>query len=74
MTGMTFQEKNFENMISFYRPELMKILASKNEYVAIMGLSEGVQRTLVHNEIIDGRKYRRQISSKARGFLPFTKQ
>ena len=74
MTGMTFQEKNFENMISFYRPELTKILASKNEYVAIMGLSEGVQRTLVHNEIIEGRKYRRRISSKARGFLPFTKQ
>jgi len=74
MTGMTFQEKNFENMISFYRPELMKILSSKKEYVAIMDLSKGVQRTLVHNEIIAGRKYRRRISSKARSFLPNTKQ
>ena len=74
MTGMTFQEKNFENMISFYTPELMKILSSKKEYVAIMGLSKGVQRTLVHNEIIAGRKYRRRISSKARSFLPNTKQ
>lgn len=74
MTGMTFQEKNFENMISFYTPELMKILSSKKEYVAIMDLSKGVQRTLVHNEIIAGRKYRRRISSKARSFLPNTKQ
>jgi hypothetical protein len=26
MTGMTFQEKTFNNMVIFYKPELMKIL------------------------------------------------
>ena len=31
MTGMTFQEKNFENMVNYYRPELTKIIGSKDE-------------------------------------------
>jgi len=70
MTGMTFQEKNFENMVNFYKPELVKILESENEYIAIMDLAKSVQRVLAHNEIITGRKYRRQISLKARGYLP----
>jgi len=70
MTGMTFQEKNFENMVNFYKPELVKILESENEYIAIMELAKNVQRVLAHNEIITGRKYRRQISLKARGYLP----
>jgi hypothetical protein len=70
MTGMTFQKKNFENMVSYYRPELIKILRSKDENAAIMGLSKSVQRTLVRNEIIDGFTHRRQISFKARNYLP----
>jgi hypothetical protein len=70
MTGMTFQERNFENMVDFYKPELVKILESENEYIAIMDLAKNVQRVLVHNEIITGRKCRRQISLKARGYLP----
>jgi hypothetical protein len=70
MTGMTFQKKNFENMVSYYRPELIKILRSKDENAAIMGLSKSVQRTLVRNEIIDGFTHSRQISFKARNYLP----
>jgi hypothetical protein len=70
MTGLTFQKKNFENMVSYYRPELIKILRSKDENAAIMGLSKSVQRTLVRNEIIDGFTHRRQISFKARNYLP----
>ncbi len=73
MSGMSITDKNFENMVNFYRPELMKILESKDEYVAITNLSKSVQRTLLHNEIIAGRKYRRQISSRARGYLPHVK-
>ena len=69
MTGMTFQEKNFENMISFYRSELMKILKSKNESKAIMNLPKNVQRSLKRNGIIDGQKKMRKISSKAREYL-----
>jgi hypothetical protein len=70
MTGMTFQEKNFENMVSYYRPELIKVLRSKDENAAIMGLSKSVQKTLTRNEITDGLTNRRRISSKARILLP----
>ena len=40
MTGMTFQEKTFNNMVIFYKPELMKILRSGDQYAAIMKLPE----------------------------------
>ena len=70
MTGLTFQEKNFENMVFYYRPELIEILGSEDEALAIMGLSKSVQRTLARNKIIDGLKFSRQISSKARDYLP----
>ena len=70
MTGITFKKKNFENMVSYYRPELIKILRSKDENAAIMGLSKSVQRTLARNEITDGFTNRRKISFKARYYLP----
>jgi len=70
MTGKTFQEKNFENMVYFYRPELIKILGSEDETIAIMVLPKSVQRTLARNKIINGLKFNRQISSKARNYLP----
>jgi transposase len=70
MTGMTFQKKNFENMVNYYRPELIKILRSKDENAAIMRLPKNVQRTLTRNEITDGLTNKRQISSKARDYLP----
>ena len=65
MTGMTFQEKNFENMVNYYRPELTKIIGSKDENAGIMRLPKNVQRALTRNEIIIGHKKWRQISSKA---------
>jgi len=70
MTGMSFQEKSFENMINFYRPELIKIMMSRDESIAIAGLSKNIQKVLRHNEIIAGGKYRRKITSKARSYLP----
>ena len=70
MTGKTFQEKNFENMLYYYRPELIEILESEDEAIAIMGLPTSVQRTLARNKIINGLKFKRQISSKARDYLP----
>ena len=70
MTGMTFQEKNFENMVHYYRPELIKILKSKDENEGIMALPKSVQRTLARNEITNGFTNSRQISSKARNYLP----
>jgi len=52
MTGMTLKEKTFSNMMSFYEPELIKILESKNECVAIRDLPKSVRRTLKRNGII----------------------
>jgi hypothetical protein len=52
VTGMTFKEKTFSNMMSFYRPELMKILKSKDECAEIRNLSKSVRKTLKHNGII----------------------
>jgi len=73
MTGMTFQMKNFENMVNYYGPELVKILRSKDENAAIMKLPKSVQRTLKRNEITNGSTNKRQISSKARELLPFVR-
>jgi hypothetical protein len=74
MTGMTFQEKNFENMVNYYRPELIKIIGSKDENAGIMHLPKNVQRALTRNEIIIGHKKWRQISSKARDQLQLSRK
>ena len=69
MTGKTFQEKNFENMISYYRAELDTIYKSKDEFAAITHLSDGTRKTLKRNEILTGYRSRVQLSEKARSFL-----
>jgi len=70
MTGMTFQEKTFDNMMNFYRPELIRVIESRDETVAITNLDKSIQRVLKHNDIISGGKNRRRITSKARAHLP----
>jgi hypothetical protein len=70
MTGMTFQEKTFNNMIIFYKPELMRILRSGDQYAAIMKLPKSVRRTLLHNGIITNRRLKGEITSRARACLP----
>jgi len=52
MTGMTFKEKTFNNMMSFYKPELTKILNAENECAAIRDLPNSVRKTLKRNGII----------------------
>jgi hypothetical protein len=69
MIGMTIEEKNFENVVNFYRSELMKILKSKNEELAIKGLSKSVRKSFENNEIIDWRTNTHLISSKVRAYL-----
>jgi hypothetical protein len=57
MTGMTFKEKSFRNMIEFYKPELKKIIESEKQYIAIMNLPKNIRRVLKNNGIIAyGRK------------------
>jgi transposase len=68
MTGMTFQEKTFQNMIHFYGDELRKILGSEDQSTAIGRLPKDVRRALVHNEIITKRS-RCEITASARRYM-----
>ncbi len=69
MTGLTFQEKNFENMINYYKAELQRIYESRDECTAITGLSRDIRKTLMRNEILTGDKSRNQLTAKARDYL-----
>ena len=74
MTGMTFQEKTRNNMMSFYRPELKKILKSENQGDAIRELPNSVRKTMKRNGLItSGWKYL-QITDYARSILSKTPQ
>jgi hypothetical protein len=52
-------------MIDFYRPELMKVLGSGDQYSAIMDLPKSVRRTLIQNGIITNRRRKREITLRA---------
>ena len=69
MTGMTFQEKSFRNMIDFNRHALMKILNSKNQHAAIMSLPKSIRKTLKRNGIITGRWHKCEITLMALDYL-----
>jgi spore germination protein YaaH len=69
MTGMTFQEKNFENMINYYKAELDLIYKSKDEFTAITGLSGDIRKTLKRNDILTGHRGKIQLTAKARDYL-----
>ena len=69
MTGKTFQEKNFENMINYYKVELQRIYKSQDERIAISSLSKNVRRTLKRNDITTGHGRREKLSGKTRDYL-----
>ena len=69
MTGLTIDEKMFQNMISFYKPELKKVMNSNNESNAISKLSNKVRKTLKRNRIIIHGRRKYEITQKARDFL-----
>jgi|WetSurMetagenome_2_1015567.scaffolds.fasta_scaffold75552_4 hypothetical protein len=69
MTGMSLQDKNFENMIEYYRAELQLIRKSKDECNAITGLSKDIRKTLKRNEILTGNRSRVTLTAKARDYL-----
>lgn len=69
MTGLTFQEKNFQNMLDYYKAELQLIYKSKDEYAAITGLSTDIRKTLKRNDILTGYRGRIKLSDKARDYL-----
>jgi len=69
MTGMSLTEKTFNNMMSFYRPEIMKIYKSDIEGVMIRELPSSVRKTLKNNGIIAQGWSSPQLTSKARAYL-----
>ena len=68
MTGMTLHEKSFQNMVYFYKTELMTILKSGDHEAAIRNLSKSTRRTLMHNGILTKRN-RPEITQQARDQL-----
>lgn len=69
ITGMTFQEKTFSNMMSFYGPEIRKIMRSKEQDVVIRSLPSSVVKTLKRNGIIVRRWKGQLVTQKARTHL-----
>ena len=69
ITGMTFQEKTFNNMMNFYEPEIRKIMRSKKQDEAIRALPSSVVKTLKRNGIIAIGWKTPQVTAKARSHL-----
>jgi len=69
MTGMSFKEKTFSNMMSFYEPELRNILKAESEGDAIRDLPASVKKTLKRNGIISNKWKIPQITAYARTCL-----
>ncbi|MBN2334466.1 hypothetical protein JXL21_02825 [Candidatus Bathyarchaeota archaeon] len=68
MTGMTLHEKSFQNMVYFYKPELMAILKSGDREAAIRNLPKSIRRTMMHNDILTKRN-KPEITKRARDQL-----
>ena len=69
MTGMTLDEKMFQNMIHFHTNELKKVMSSKNESNEISKLSKNARKILKRNKIINYGSGKYEITSQARDFL-----
>ena len=69
MTGMTFHEKSFRNMIDFNKQVLMKILNSKNQHTAIGSLPKSIRKTLKNNGIITNGWHKCEITLKTLDYL-----
>jgi len=72
MTGISLQEKTFRNMIDFYKPELKRILKSRDQNTAIMKLPKSIRRTLMSNGIITKEWRDNEITSHARKYVTDT--
>jgi AraC-like DNA-binding protein len=71
MTGMTFHEKSFQNMVNFFKPELMTILRSGDLEAAIRKLPKSTRRTMIHNNILKKRSST-EITEKALNQLGYS--
>jgi len=69
MTGITLQEKSFRNMIDFNRHELLMILKSEDQHVAIVKLPKSIQKSLKKNGVITKRWQDNEITERAQEYL-----
>jgi hypothetical protein len=69
LTGMTIDEKNFENMIHYYKAELQRVYKSHDECTAIFRLSGIIRSTLKRNKVLVWHNRKLQLSVKARALL-----
>ena len=69
MTGITIQEKSFHNMINFNKHELLKILKSKDQHIAISKLPKNIRKTLENNGIITKAWRKSEITLKTLDYL-----
>ena len=69
MMGITLQERSFRNMIDFNKHELLKILKSKDQHVAIGKLPKSVRKTLKNYGIITNVWHKGKISLKTLDYL-----
>ena len=69
MTGITIQEQSFRNMIDFNKYELLKILKSKDQHVAIGKLPKSVRKTLKKYGIITNVWHKGEITLKTLDYL-----
>jgi hypothetical protein len=69
MAGITIQEQSFRNMIDFNKYELLKILKSKDQHVAIGKLPKSVRKTLKNYGIITNVYAKGEITLKTLDYL-----
>jgi hypothetical protein len=69
ITGITLKEKSFRNMIDFNKHELLKILKSKDQHVAIGKLPKSVRKTLKQYGIITNVWHKGEITLKTLDYL-----
>ena len=69
MTGMTIDEKMFQNMINFHKLELKRVMNSTDESNEISKLSRNARKILKRNKIINYGCGYYEITPKARNFL-----
>jgi hypothetical protein len=69
MTGISIQEQSFRNMIDFNKYELLKILKSKDQQVAIGKLPKSVRKTLKNYGIITNVWHKGEITLKTLDYL-----
>jgi transposase len=69
MTGMSLEEKTFINMLHYYKLDLLEIVASEDETLAIQRLPSSSKRCLKKHDIITSGWKDSEINEKVREYL-----